>query len=238
MAMKKGKRKLTEEAKELELKRQKHLENAQVFQNQLADLKQSKAKGDEVLNNQVNQVLDSLPDTSAKGMIDKVLQMKTGKSAQLVENIEKISLAAQNEQRKAGIAELELRKITNDLKELGLNENAQAAADEINKFLEKYKVLQNYFENEFKPVINQANMTDPKWHSRLEKLGIPVSFAVIGGTFLKPEKLGSVTVESLIERIQNLGTSYGPALLDKKDINLTKRAQQPRDSYGYQNYNL
>ena len=233
MAMKKGKRKLTEEAKELELKRQKHLENVQIFQKQLAELKQSKAKGDEVLNNQVNQVLDSLPDTSAKGMIDKVLQMKTGKSAQLVENIEKITLAAQNEQRKAGIAELELRKITNDLKELDLNENAQAAADEINKFLEKYKVLQSYFENEFKSVINRANSMDLKWPARLKNLGFQPTYEVVGVSFLNPGKLGSLSIETLIERVQNL-RGYGPPLLDVKDRNLQADVSLNRDTYfGY-----
>jgi len=229
--IKKGKRKLTEEAKELELKRQKHLENAKIFQKQLAELKHSKAKGDEVLNNQVNQVLDSLPDTSAKGIIDKVLQMKTGKSAQLVENIEKISLAAQNEQRKAGIAELELRKITNDLKELDLNENAQAAADEINTFLEKYMVLQDYFENEFKSVINIANSSDPKWPGRLKNLGFRAAYEVTGVSFLKPGNLVSLNIESLIERIQSL-RGYGEPLLAKKDRNV----QPARENYN--GYNL
>jgi len=231
--MKKGKTRLADEAKALEVAKDKHLENAQVFQNQLAELKQSKVKGDEVLNNQVNQVLDSLPDTSAKGMIDKVLQMKTGKSAQLVENIEKISLAAQNEQRKAGIAELELRKIKNDLKELSLNENAQNAGNKIAECIVKYKEIRDYFQNDFLSEINTANMSDPKWSSRLEKQGFPRTFDIVGQSFLKPEILGSLSLEGFIEKIMNL-TSYGPPLIEK-DRNIQPSRQVQRDNYfGYE----
>lgn len=232
--IKKGKKRLMEEAAELEKNRQKHTKNAQVFLDQLAELNQSKAKDDEVLNQQVNNVLDSLPDTSAKGLVEKVLHMKTGKSAQLVENIEKITLAAQNEQRKAGIAELELRKVKNDIKELDLNGNAQAAGDEINTFLEKYKVLQNYFENEFKSVINQANMSNPKWPARLKNLGFSPPYEIVGVSFLKGANLGSLSIEGLIERIQNL-RGYGPPLLNAKDKNLQPVRPVQRDTYfGYE----
>ena len=91
-------------------------------------------------------------------------------------------------------------------------------------------MLQDYFENEFKSVINTANMSDPKWPARLKQLGFQPSYEIVGVSFLKPGKLGSLSIESLIERIQNLGSSYGEPLLANKDRNV----QPERDNYnGY-----
>ena len=77
-------------------------------------------------------------------------------------------------------------------------------------------------------------MSDVNWSARLVKLGFKPSCEIVGVSFLKPGNLGSLSIEALIERIQNL-RGYGPPLLDIKDRNLQPSMQVQRDTYfGYE----
>lgn len=215
---------------ELQNKRTKHLENVQVFQGQLAELKKSKAADDEIKSKQVNDVLESLPDTSAKGLIDKVLKLKTGESAQLVENIEKLRLAAMNEQRKAGVCELEIRNLEKDIKETRRNEQAKHAADKVTELIELHKKSEAFLHDELIPAVFSC---EEGWGQRLPGLGFPRTYEIIAVSFLQPGKLGSLSVQGLIESIQNL-RGYGPPLIEKNK-NLQSVRPLVRDTYfGYE----
>ena len=82
----------------------KRLANVKEFETQLTKLKLSLLVMDQEKSREVDAVLDSLPDMSAKGIIDQVMKIPMQKRTQLNENIEKLKLAIQNEKRRAGEA--------------------------------------------------------------------------------------------------------------------------------------
>jgi len=192
-----------------------------------------KSRDEEDVKNQKDLELsfDGWKDKSAKALAESLYKKKMTTSSQLADNITKFEFGLSVKERELKKIQAEENAIKQEAKEVSANKNAQAAGDEINTFLEKYMVLQDYFENEFKSVINIANSSDPKWPGRLKNLGFRAAYEVTGVSFLKPGNLVSLNIESLIERIQSL-RGYGEPLLAKKDRNV----QPARENYN--GYNL
>ena len=213
--MKKGEERLLKEDKELEAEHLRETEQADEIQKQLNVMLKSKLENDNKDREQVGQAFESWQDQSTKGISDSLLKMKMNSSSQLTDNISKFEFGLEVKKRK--ILEIKSKRavIQRDLKELRLNENAETAGKAITDFLEKYKIFEDYFMNEFLSTIHQANSIDAKWPTRLARMGdVPRAYEVIGISHLKPALLGSLTIETLVEKVQNL-TSYGPALLPK-----------------------
>jgi len=187
-----------------------------------------KSKDKEDLTNQKGLELDlnDWKDKSSKGIIENLMKKQMNSSSQLADNITKFEYALAIKERELAKVGAEIMELQREAKTVSANRNAQAAADEIDTFLTKYKELQTYFENQFKSVINQANMSDPKWPARLKDLGFRPAYEVTGVSFLKPSKLISLSIQTLVERIQNL-RNYGEPLLAQKDRNV----QPARDNY-------
>ena len=91
-----------EQVKELQAEYNRRMSNVAEFERKLQTLRLSLLVMDREKSKQVDEVLDSLPEMSAKGVLDRVLQIPMEKRTQLNENIKKLELAIENETRRAG----------------------------------------------------------------------------------------------------------------------------------------
>jgi len=201
--MKKGAERLQKEILEFQEKKTKHLENVKVFQEQLKKMKLSKAKDDELKSRQVDGVLDDLPaKVSAKGVLEKILKMKTGESAQLVQNLEKLRIAIANEQRKATDCEIQIRQLSKELDDLRFNSQAEHFVERLNAFISNAEKLEVSLA-ELKQAA--ASNEDEQWFDRLPKLGFDKVYGEIAANFFTPAGLNRMTSHSLIESILRIG---------------------------------
>lgn len=217
--IKKGAERLQKEIQELGEKKARHLENAGVFEEQLEKMRISKAQDDEIKSKQIDGVLDDLPtDVSSKGVLEKLLKMKTGESRQLSQNMEKVQIAIANERRKAGQCEVQIRQLVKELDALRFNAQAENVAKCLDNFITGAKKLDELLQA---LKVAAASCEEISWHDRLPKLGYSNTYMAVASAFLNPQSLQGLTPHYLLERIENLGTSYGPALLNYGFINRT-----------------
>ena len=90
--------------------------------NQLNGLLKSLQVMDKLKAQEIEKTLDSLPDASPKGIVDKILQLPDEKRGQLLGNINKLKIAVTNEQRKAAEAHHAIKRIQNEIEQQEIND--------------------------------------------------------------------------------------------------------------------
>jgi len=225
--IKKGEKRLLEEDKALEAEQVRETEQATEIQKQLDVMLKSKLENDNKDREQVGQAFDSWQDKSSKGIADSLLKLKMNASSQLTDNISKFEFGLEVKKRRLLEIKNKRAEIQRDLKELRLNEQAQNAGEKITEFIKRHLDLKGFVDVDLKQAVMACE--DPKWSERLEKLGFPRSYLVVGSSFLKMEKLGSLSPQGLAVDIAGL-RGYGPALLEKDKA---LQADQPLFRNGY-----
>jgi hypothetical protein len=208
-------KKLTRE-EQIEAYQKEHdrrMKNVEEFKHQLYKLKLSLLVMDKEKSKQVDTVLDSLPDTSAKGIADKILQIPMEKRTQLNENIKKMELAIENETRRAGEYAAKKKAIETAIFNERLDEKARSVVGKFERWIGSYKECLDYFNSELAPTIQEGYDLAPDFYRRIELLGLDKSIQVsIESHFRQGER---VYMADCLEKIQNLSDSYGPPLLEK-----------------------
>jgi len=177
-------------------------------QEQLAGLRKSLKELDSSQKEKLAALLEELPESSPKAIIDKVFKAATPKRTQLIENIGKLDYVLDNLGRKKSNLELEKRRINNKILEERKDEQAKSAFEKLADWLGNYSVVEQNF-LELKETIQEVAIQDPHWHQRFKECGFDQVYSVIGDSHLKPEGLRELSIAGLIERVSNLGDTYG-----------------------------
>lgn len=191
----------------------RRMENVREFNVQLTKLKLSKLVMQKEKAQEVEATLDTFPETSAKGMLDKILQIPMQKETQLNENITKLELAIENETRRARESLGKKKAIENQIKDEKIDAHTKTVDKNFNTFLDAYKYCRDIFYNKLAPSIQEGYDLEPDYYRRFEKLGLNKSIMIsIQHHFRHGEKVYLIDV---LDKIMNLSDAYGPALLEK-----------------------
>jgi hypothetical protein len=202
-----------EQIKAFQSEYDRRMKNVEEFKRQLYKLKLSLLVMDKEKSKQVNTVLDSLPDASAKGIADKILQIPMEKRTQLNENITKMELAIENETRRAGEYAAKKKAIETAIFNERLDEHVRATVAKFEQWIGLYKGCLGFFNDELAPIIQEGYNLAPDFYKRIEALGLNRSIQVsIESHFRQGER---VYMADCLEKIMELSDSYGPALLEK-----------------------
>ena len=213
------------EAYEAEHKRR--MLNVEEFKRQLLTLRLSLSVMDQEKGREIERTLDSLPNTSAKGMVDKILQLPMEKRTQLHENIIKMGLAVENETRRAGEAMKKKKMLQQQIFFEEVDAHTREVYETFQAWLDSVKNSRNVFYNQLLPIIQAGYGLSADFYKRAEKLGLSKSVMVsIESHFRHGEK---TSMTDAISKIENLSDSYGTALLEKDFFD----GSWPEDSSGH-----
>lgn len=202
-----------EQIEDLQAEYDRRKARGQELGKQLNDLLKSLQVMDKIKSQEIEKTLDSLPDASPKGIVDKILQLPDEKRGQLLGNINKLKIAVANEERKAAIAHHAIKRIQNEIEQEEINARVVEVFDAYLNFLSDYKACRNKFYNKLYPMVQDTYLLDPHFPRRGDALGLNKSVAVALESHMKEGS--NESMEYVIERAGALGDAYGPALIEK-----------------------
>ena len=191
--------------------------NVEEFNAQLTKLKLTALVMDKEKKQEVEATLDTFPDMSAKGMVDKILQLPMQKRTQLNENITKLELAIENEKRRAMEALGKKKAIEAQI----YNENAYEQAKEVYRkyfeWLDGYKHVRDLYWNELVPTIQKAWEIDRKFPERGRKFGVNANAIISVMSHFRQGEF--VSMEATVDKILYMADieKVGKPLLEKHD---------------------
>jgi hypothetical protein len=179
---------------------------------ELDRLKRNKAENKQHLSRQAKSLWEGLDKTSPKAVLDKLYKISNPENTQLSESIGKleISLELLGQERSEKI--LEMRKIQKQIDENRYDSQAKAVFHALGDFIKLAQKAESSLEM-VKGMIHDCE--DPHYFKRAKILGHPAAYEVICDSHLKRETLDRMGMMEVLERIANLGETYGPALLQK-----------------------
>lgn len=194
---------------------QRHKENEAAFLNQLRQLQISLAEENAIVKKSVDEVLDSLPDMSSKGLIDKVLQLKTGKRKQLTDNIQKLAIGAEREKGKAGKVAAERDRIKNEIEQERIDGLTKDVFAKFREWVDLYQKAEDFFYNELVESISEGYLADPLFHMRADRLGLSATIKVSIDSHFKNGYLDHLNQFQIVDALVDLGDSYGERFFEK-----------------------
>jgi len=202
-----------EQIEDLQAEYDRRKANEQELGKQLNELLKSLQVMDKMKTQEIEKTLDSLPDASPKGIVDKILQLPDEKRGQLLGNIKKLEIAVANEQRKAAQAHHLIKRIQNEIEQEEINNRVVEVFDAYLDVLADYKACRQKFYGKLYPMVQETYLLDPYFPRRADALGLNKSVAVALESHMKEGS--NESMEYVIERAGSLGDAYGPVLIEK-----------------------
>jgi hypothetical protein len=164
---------------------------------------------------EIETVLDSLPDASPKHTVQAILQVPMQQRAHLQQNIEKMRISVENETRRASNASHKKSELENQIREDEIDNQTITVFDNFRKFINMYTEVERFFHNVLIPSVSQGYLLDSKFHMRADRLGLSSSIKVSVDSHLKPDSFESLHMHDFIDLVAGLGNSYGETLISK-----------------------
>jgi hypothetical protein len=191
--------------------------NVEEFNAQLTKLKLTVLVMDKEKKQEVEATLDTFPDMSAKGMVDKILQLPMQKRTQLNENITKLELAIENETRRAREALGKKKAIEAQIYDENADEQAKEVYRKYFEWLDGYKHVRDLYWNELVPTIQKAWEIDRKFPERGRKFGVNANAIISVMSHFRQGEF--VSMEATVDKILYMADieKVGKPLLEKHD---------------------
>jgi len=164
---------------------------------------------DSDLMREIQGMHDEHPDASPGADSDMVLQLGIPKLTQLVGNIKKSKLAAEDCFRRQNQAMAERRRLQKEIDEARDDEQAQNAFEKLAEFLDLCQQAEVSLDG-LRAVVFSSSA---RFFLRGVNLGFPKSHEVVFDSVLNREHLPTIGLPEALERIANLRDAYGPALI-------------------------
>lgn len=206
------------EAEEFGAEVQKYDDLHQESYGELVRLKSSRQEATGRKQQEINQLLDNLPvDLSAKGALDRIYKLKPDPSTrQLDDNIEKLEASCLLAKRKKDQAAGKKAGLENEIFQNEVNNHTNEVFRKFYKWLGLYRAAKDYFHNDLIPSIEKGYQLDRFFQTRCDELNLSKTVAVSIESHFRDGSLHVIGMAETIEKISNLGGSYGEALLDKE----------------------
>lgn len=180
---------------------------------QLEDLRKSLRQMDADDSEEVAKLLDGLPDSTPKGVIDKIFKLSRPKRTQLQESITKMEISLQILGKKKTLTMRAIKEAERQVDDTRYDDETRQVCDLLTKWLEKYVKAEEAFDRLTDMVPRTG---DPAYFKRCTKLGYPKSYEVICDSHLRLSNISSMNMTELAERVASLEGAYGPPLLQKR----------------------
>ena len=190
-------------------KEQRHRERA----GELVRLRQEKqgqlAEKNTAIRKSIDEVVGGLPESDSSDLVAKILNLKSADRSQLIEDVDKLGIALEAENRLATAARLKAK----ELEGLIEDEAKDAAAVEMHaavlKWLEKYKTCDGQRLRLFEQA---ARCGFRDFAARMQRLGLKggiVAGALCESYLSRPERRDELTVSGWRQAVRDLGKAYG-----------------------------
>ena len=172
---------------------------------ELQDLKKAFEDLNQGLEKKVDDLWSELPQSTSKGILDKLFKVSTPKRGQLQENIGKLEVSLNLLGKKKADLLLEKRRIEKEMKEDELNEQTNQVCETLKHCIQEYINFEKSF-LQFKQEAIQVRERDNMAYNRIDKAKHSDFYAqVMGLSLTTPGRLPGVTPMNFITGIQNLG---------------------------------
>lgn len=198
--------------KELQAEHDRRKANAEALRKQHLELMVALKEMDQLKAHQIEKTLDSLPDASPKGLIDKVLQIADPKRGQLLGNLDKLKIAVENETRKMRAAASKKKRLENEI----ADENLDRRVINLYRHFEEWADLYNECEDYFYKLVESIRLADldsPGWHLRGQKLGLNPIILTCFDSYMK--NLDNISMNEVVIRCSDFSTASGTPLFKK-----------------------
>ena len=175
------------------------------FNTQLKALNVDLQEEDALINKKVNEELDAFPESSPKGLLEKIYKLNLPKRGQLQESIDKVKIALEHTRGKKNKVVREKAKLTEEIKEQGLNTLVERLCETFKGALDKYLDWEDSFHT-LKEKIAEIGLLDQMFFNRVDNSKYSDFYnQVFGLVLMKPASLPGLTANHFINTVQNIG---------------------------------
>jgi chromosome segregation ATPase len=180
---------------------------------ELERLRKSLRRMDADDSEEVEKLLDNLPESSPKGVIDKIYKMSRPQRTRLQESIGKMEISLQLLGKKVTLTRREIKQTERQMDDERFDDETREVCDLLTQWLNDFVKAEESFDKLTDMVPRTG---DPRFFKRCTKLGYPKAFEVICDSHLSLSNINSMSMTELAERVAGLENAYGTPLLQKR----------------------
>jgi len=184
---------------------QKHEATIAEFSSQLKALRVDLQEEDELITKKVNEELDGFPDSSPKGLLEKVYKLNLPKRGALQQSIDKVTIAIEHTRGKKNKLTREKSNLEEAIKEEGLNTLTERLCEIFKSTLDEYLKFEDSFLS-FKEKAVELGILDRMYFNRVDNEKFPKWYReVFGLSLLSPASLRDLTAHTFVTTVQGIG---------------------------------
>ena len=192
----------------------RHRANQAEAEKQLQNLMVSEGFRDASRRQELAEILDS-EDLGPKGLLDRVFKLPLRKREQVNNNIENLKFVIEKERKAAAAVAHEKNLLLKAVEGERIDKLTKNVFERYRNWSELYQVAEDFFYFDLIGLIRDAYEADPRFHMRAEKMGLSPAIMVSIDSHFAYDKLRDVNMFDVIERMTDLGTSYGEHFFKK-----------------------
>ena len=212
-----------EQVKELVEEIETYDRRIESFQKDVPQLESDLQDEDRLIAEKVSEELDKFPDSTPKGLLDKIYKLSLPKRGQLKESLNKLEIAIGHTQIKRRKVVAKKAALEEKIKEERDIEESKQLFSVMQEAICKYQACKAFFDD-FK---NQVAMASDNWALRIQNYwqeegmskDLMTVLLFLGDSHLKRGSLGGLSLTHFIEQAAGVASSYDPNPLDlMKDV--------------------
>ena len=192
----------------------RHRANQAEAEKQLQNLMVSEGFQDASRRQELAEILDS-EDLGPKGLLDRIFKLPLRKREQVTNNIENLKFVIEKERKAAAAVAHEKNLLLKAVEGERIDKLTKNVFEQYRKWSELYQVAEDFFYKDLLCSIRDAYETDPQFHMRAERLKLSPAIMVSIDSHFAHDRLRNVNMFEVIERMSDLGMSYGEHFFKK-----------------------
>ena len=137
------------------------------------------------------------------------------RTEQLTHNADNLKFVIDRERKAADKAASGKKKLENEILQNEIDDMTKDVFQKYRKWTEFYQVAEDFFYKDLLCSIRDAYETDPQFHMRAERLKLSPAIMVSIDSHFAHDRLRNVNMFEVIERMSDLGMSYGEHFFKK-----------------------
>lgn len=214
-------------------KEQRHRERAGELLRQKQEKQQQLQEKNQTIRKTIDEVVGGLPESDSSDLVAKILNLKNPDRAQLIEDVDKLGIALEAENRLATAARLKAKELEGLIEDEAKDAACVAMHEAVLAWLEKYKVCNGQRLRLFEQAA-QCGFRD--YAARMQRLGLKAGIlvGVLCESYLsKPERRDELSVTAIAQAVMDLGKAYNLTLLSpgSERVHGHEDIQMQRENY-------